>query len=494
MASAITSVDSAVDGERGRIFRDQPRWFSTLFMVDMWERFSFYGMTAILYLYLSAPESEGGFGLSTTNAAAVFGTYMSLMFMSALPGGWLADRVLGARKAVLIGGSLIAAGHYCMSVPARPSLYLGLLFVIAGTGLAKPAISSLVSSPYPNDTERREATISIFYMSIQISAFLAPIITGVLGEKVNWHLGFGAAAVGMTFGLIQYVAGNKRFGEVGVLPERPIERDRLSVVKRRVGYAAAVVVVLLTVDIVTGAFKFQHVLALCGLLIIVLPIVFYRALRRNPGLTEGDRSRLVAYMWLLGGTSVFWLLYAQGGSVLSEFAREHTDRVILGWEVPASWFQSAHPLFILILAPFFAMLWLKMRGKLDVPVKFAGALLFIGVSFLLMSLAAAVAVEAGLVSPAWLLTVFFLQVCGELALAPIAISFAVQIAPEGFTHQYLGLFWLFAALGAGLGGRLAALAENLPLSTYFLVFGLLAVVAGLLIAAGTGRLRRRLVA
>src|SRR5262245_39461065 len=173
-----------------RLFRDQPRWFGTLFMVDVWERFSFYGMTAILYLYFVAPIAQGGLGLAAGDAAALFGTYMSLMFIAALPGGWLADRVLGARRSVLLGGSLIAAGHYTLSVPARPTLYLGLLLVIAGTGLVKPAIGTLISSPYPNDHARREAIVSIFYMSVQIAAFLAPIVTGFLGEKINWHLGF----------------------------------------------------------------------------------------------------------------------------------------------------------------------------------------------------------------------------------------------------------------------------------------------------------------
>jgi proton-dependent oligopeptide transporter, POT family len=497
MATVITErtgASGAAPRAGGRLFRDQPRWFSTLFMVDMWERFSFYGMTAILYLYLSAPAAEGGFGLPAGNAAAVFGTYMSLMFICSLPGGWLADRVLGARKAVLLGGASIALGHYAMSIPARSSLYFGLFFVIIGTGLAKPAISSLVSSPYPNDNERREATMSIFYMSIQISAFLAPVITGILGEKVNWHLGFGAAAVGMTFGLIQYVAGNRQFGDLGMAAERPIDAERLRVVVRRGVYAAGAVIVLFTADAVSGAFKMQHVLALCGVLTITLPIVFFLKLRRNPALDGADRSRLVAFVWLLLGSSVFWLLYAQGGSVLNAFAKDHTDRDVLGWTVPASWFQSAHPLFILALAPLFAVLWVRLGRRVDVPVKFAGALLFVGVSFLLMAVAAQLAIAGGLVSPSWLLVVYLVQVCGELALAPIGISLAVQVAPPGFTHQYLGLFWLFAALGAGIGGQLAQLSEVLPLPTYFLIFGLLACAAGIVLFLAVRALRRRLLA
>ncbi|WP_020673760.1 peptide MFS transporter [Amycolatopsis nigrescens] len=490
----MASVVSGTGARRSslRMFRDQPRWFSTLFMVDMWERFSFYGMTAILYLYLVAPEADGGFGLATGTATALFGTYMSLMFIGALPGGWLADRVLGPRRAVLYGGICIALGHYSMSVPARPFLYLGLLFVILGTGLAKPSIASLVSSPYQGQNEKREATMSVFYMSIQISAFLAPIITGLLGEKVNWHLGFGAAAVGMTFGLLQYIGGSRHFGDLGVLPDRPIESERGRVIARRAGFAIGAVVLLLLADIVSGAFQVEHILGLCGLLTVTLPVVFYLRLRKNPLLGAVDRSRLTAFVVLLGGSSVFWLLYAQGGSVLSRFAEEFTDREVFGGTIPASWFQSAHPVFILICAPLFAMLWLRLGKRVDVPMKFAGALLCAGLSFLLMSLAAQVAVSAGLVSPGWLLGVYLLQVCGELALAPVGLSVAVQVAPDGFTNQYLGLFWLFAALGAGIGGQLARLSTVLPLQTYFLIFGLLACAAGALMALATRGLRRKL--
>ena len=490
----MATVTSGTDQRQGRLrpFRDQPRWFSTLFMVDMWERFSFYGMTAILYLYLVAPETDGGFGLDSGTATALFGTYMALMFIGALPGGWLADRVLGARRAVLYGGSLIALGHCAMAIPVRPFLYVGLLLVILGTGLAKPAMASLVSSPYRGRTEAREATMSVFYMSIQVSALLAPIVTGLLGERVDWHLGFGAAAVGMTIGLIQYVRGGRHFGDLGTQPERPIDAERGRVVARRAAYTVGIVALLAAVDVAAGTFQIEHVLALAGLLVVTLPVVAVTRLRRNPALGAADRSRLSAFVVLLLGSSVFWLLYAQGGSVLTRFAAEFTDRSVGGFVVPASWFQSAHPLFILAVAPVFAMLVLRWGSRADVPMKFAGALLLGGLSFVVMAVAAQLAVAAGVVSPAWLLGAYLLQVVGELALAPVGLSVAVQVAPDGFTNQYLGLFWLFAALGAGLGGQLARLSTVLPLPTYFLVFGAVAMGAGLLMALGARGLRQKL--
>ncbi|MFI5495801.1 peptide MFS transporter [Actinoplanes sp. NPDC051859] len=477
---------------RGGLFRGQPAWFSTLFWMDMWERFSFYGMTAILYLYASAPVADGGFGLAPGSAAALFGTYMSLIFLAALPGGWLADRVLGTRRAVVLGGLGIAAGHAVLSLPVSWSLYVGLLFVIVGTGLLKPAMASLVTSPHRDDDRRREAAMSIFYMSIQLSALLAPVIVGVLAERVAWHLGFGAAAVGMTAGLIVYAFGARRFGDLGLRPAAPLPPDRRRVLGRRTGSALGVAGLLILMGTATGVMRIEHVLMASGLLLLVLPVGYILSLRRIPALTAEDRGRLSAYVVLLLGSSVFWLLYAQGGSVLAMFAKEHTDRVVLGWTVPVSWFQSAHPFFILVLAPLFATLWLRSGRRVDVPVKFAGALVCIGASWLLLAVAAGLAAGGELVSPWWLLTAFLLQVCGELALAPVGLSLAVKVAPAGYTNQYLGLFWLFAAVGAGLGGQLAQLAAGaLALPAYFLLFGVLATAVGAVLAGCVGWLRSR---
>ncbi|MEV6599701.1 peptide MFS transporter [Actinoplanes sp. NPDC051346] len=476
-------------GVAGRLFRGQPAWFSTLFWMDMWERFSFYGMTAILYLYASAPVADGGFGMPAGSAAALFGTYMSLVFLAALPGGWLADRVLGTRRAVVYGGAGIAAGHAVLSLPARWSLYLGLLLVIVGTGLLKPAMATLVTSPHRDDDRRREAAMSIFYMSIQLSALLAPVVVGLLAEKVAWHLGFGAAAVGMTAGLIVYAAGARRFGDLGLRPAAPLPPDRRRVLGRRAGTVVGVVGLVLVMGGASGVIHIEHVLMASGLLLLVLPVGYILALRRIPALTHADRGRLGAFVVLLAGSSVFWLLYAQGGSVLAMFAQQHTDRDIAGWTVPVSWFQSAHPFFILVLAPMFATLWLRLGARVDVPVKFAGALVCVGASWLLLAVAARLA-TGGDVSPGWLLTAFLLQVCGELALAPVGLSLAVKVAPPGYTSQYLGLFWLFAAVGAGLGGQLARLAGSLSLPAYFLLFGGLATAVGVVLAGALRWLRR----
>ncbi|MDA3647652.1 oligopeptide:H+ symporter [Saccharopolyspora indica] len=488
----MTSTTAASSRERGhgRFLFGQPRWFTTIFVVDMWERFSFYGMLAILYLYLVASPADGGFGMDPTTAAAVFGIYMSMVFVTALPGGWIADRVWGPRRSLLFGGVLIALGHISLATPVQGSLFLGLVLIAIGTGLVKPSIAAIVSSAHPGQNEKREAAFSVFYMSTQISALLAPIVTGYLGENVNWHLGFGVAAAGMIVALVHYGLGYKQFEAIAAAP-RPASRAELRVVARRTGIVIGAVAAVFAVDVLSGAFTPRHVLMAIGLTTIVVPVLYFRYLKRQPSLTTGDRRRVSAFLWLLLASALFWMLYAQSGSVLSGFAKDSTDRQVAAFEVPASWFQSAHPLYILLLAPVFAWLWVRMGRRVGVPAKFSGALLFGGAAFVLIAVAAVQAAD-GLVSPLWLLAAYLLQVCGELALAPVGLSMAAQVAPRGFTNQMLGLFWLFAALGVGVGGQLAGLLAVLPQPLYFGSLGLVAVVAGVLLGFSAKRLFRRL--
>ncbi|WP_092535637.1 peptide MFS transporter [Amycolatopsis arida] len=482
----MTTTRAAGD-PMGRTFLGRPRWFATLFMVDIWERFSFYGMTAILYLYLAAPTEGGGFGMDGGAAAAVFGLYMASMFLAALPGGWLADRVLGPRRAVAVGAVTIALGHYAMAVPARPFLFVGLVLVVTGTGLVKPAISWLVSQPDRGDAERREATFSLFYMSIQVSALIAPLVTGFLGERVNWHLGFGAAALGMTFGVAQYLAGARRMGDLGVAPPDPVDPLVLRRVLRRTALWTGVPVALVAVDVLSGLFVPQHLLMLLGLALVAVPVVAVFRLRRNPALDAGDRRRLRTFVWLMLASAVFWALYAQSGSVLSGFARDDIDRVVFGLEVPASWFQSTHPLFVLFLAPVFAWLWPRLGERASAPVKFGGALVVGGISWLILG--SAVAAEVDRVHMGWLLLAYALLAMGELTIGPVGLALAARVAPEGMTNRYLGLFWVFAAVGAGLGGQLAQAASALPLAQYFLLVGVAVGAVGCVLLAVARSLR-----
>ncbi|MGA4850170.1 peptide MFS transporter [Streptomyces sp. G5(2025)] len=465
--------------------------FTTLLAVDLWERFSFFGMAAILVLYLTASEARGGMGMAPQSATAIFAAYMSLTFMAGLPGGWLADRVLGARRAVLLGGVLITCGHAVLAVPVTGTLYAGLLLVVAGTGLVKPAMAAMVAGVGGDGQGRREAAFSLFYMCIQISALIAPVVTGLLAERVAWHLGFAAAAFGMTAGLIQFALGRRRYGDVGARPPRPMPRPEAAAMLRRAAWATGTVGALLVVPAACGLLPLPVVLAVLGVTTVALPFWYLRSLRRTHALGAAPERRLAGFTALMAASAAFWMIFAQSGSVLSLFAERHTDRDLLGFEVPASWFQSVHPLFVLMVAPLFARLWLRAGPRVDVPVKFAGALIAAGLSFLLMAVAARLA-EHGPVGPQWLLLVYLLYSCGEIALAPAGLALAATVAPPGSTSRLLAVNGMFGAVGVVVGGQLFRLTAVLSPAAYFLLVGAFVLVVGAAVALGTPQLRRLL--
>ncbi|MEJ3750556.1 oligopeptide:H+ symporter [Actinomycetes bacterium KLBMP 9797] len=473
-----------------RTFLGQPRWFGTLFVVDMWERFSFYGMLAILYLYLVATPAEGGLGMSTGDAAALSGLYLALVFMAALPGGWVADRLLGARKATLYGGLFIAAGHACLAVPTAPALYPGLGLIVVGTGLVKPSMAAMVGDIYRGHPERREAAFSLFYMSIQVSALIAPVVTGYTAERIDWHLGFGIAAVGMLFGLAHYVIGLRHLDGVGALPANPLPpAARARVLRRAAGWGGGPAL-LLCLGVASGLLGFRQVLAVVGVLVLAVPIAYFVVLLRRPAMAP-HRDRLRAFAWMLAASAVFWMLFAQVPALLNLFAKESVARTVAGFEVPASWFQSVQPLFLLALAPLFAALWLRLGGRVGAPPKFAVGLACGALAFGVMAVAAAQATR-GPVSALWLLTVYLLIVCGELVIAPVGLSLAAEVAPRGFTSQILGLFWLFAALGVASGGQVARIATAVPDAAYYLALAAASAVAAAGVAVAARVLTRRL--
>ncbi|MER7750792.1 oligopeptide:H+ symporter [Kitasatospora sp. NPDC097643] len=472
----------------------RPRWFVTLFGTDMWERFSFYGMLAILFLFANAPKEDGGLGLSTADAGMLFGVYMATVFLSAIPGGWLGDRILGSYRATLYGAVTIGCGHLTMTLPSVPTVYLGLLLIGLGSGLLKPNLAGLLSSCYPReDAARRDAGFAVFYTSIQLSSLLAPLVVGAVGEGANWHLGFGAAALGMAFGVLQYVRGADSFGEVGRVPERPATGTERRRVARVSGAALAVVAVLITADVLAGTFTIRHVLGLIALLSLSAPVICFRRLLRNPEVAEPDRVRIRGYVWLFLAAALFWGLQVQGGSLLSLFARDFTDRRAFGVVVPASWFQSATPLFVLLLAPLFAWLWLRSGERISATAKFALGMVLMSLGLLVMAVAAATAHGEAKASPFWLLLAYLLMGAGEAAFAPVGMSVTTAVAPQAFLSQMVGVFWLSAALGAGVGSNaLKAVGGDASHPGLFLALGTPALLAGLALVAAARPLTRRL--
>ncbi|MEV6522584.1 peptide MFS transporter [Longispora sp. NPDC051575] len=487
MSDITASAEATTDGEG---FFGHPRALSTLFLTEMWERFSYYGMRALLVLYLTATVANGGLGWGDGDADALYGVYVAMVYLMALPGGWIADRLLGARRSVLWGGMIIAAGHYAMILPSVPTFFVGLALITIGTGLLKPNISAMVGKLYSPDDVRRDAGFSIFYMGINLGAFIAPLITGYLGEKVNWHIGFGVAAIGMSLGVVQYVLGRKRLHGVGDEPTNPLTPAERPAVVRWLLIGVGAVAVLLLLAALTGTLSVSRVVTGLTVFTVLVAIGYFGRIFLDKSLDSDERSRMKAYVWLFLFAAAFWLIYDQAGSVLNRFARDETDRVVFGWDMPASWLQSVNPIFVIIGSPLFAILWLKAGHRLSTPLKFSMGLVLNGVSFMLMAAAAKAAVGGNLVSPLWLVAVYALQVCGELCLSPVGLSATTKLAPAKYASQMLGLWFLSTAVGDAIGGQVAKIGENYSQPAYFMVLGVASVVLGVAAIGFTRQLHR----
>jgi proton-dependent oligopeptide transporter, POT family len=496
--------------ERGRsgrsasAFRGHPPGLSTLFFTEMWERFSYYGMRALLILFMTAATVEGGLGLEVATAGAIYGLYTAAVYLAAVPGGWLADRVIGLRQAVLVGGLLIAAGHFTMALPAATDLlgrlvpfYLGLALIVVGTGLLKPNVSALVGELYGEGDARRDAGFSIFYMGINLGAFAAPLVTSYLGERVDWHLGFAAAGVGMLLGVVQYLAGQDRLEDAGVGRRAAAERAASTGTRGRsaaVGMVALLVLLVLfqtlgVVDLGTAV----GIAGASGLILLLLSLAYFGALLSDRSLEGAERRRIGAIVVLFFFSAIFWAGFEQGGSSLNLFARDLTDRMVLGWEIPAGFLQSVNSLFIILLAPLFAWLWIRLaaRGREpSSPVKFAFGLVALGAGFLVMAFASAAALSGGTVSPAWLILTYLLHSVGELALSPVGLSTVTKLAPKKMAGQMMGVWFLSISLGSLMAGQVAGLYGALPLPRLFGAVAVTVVAGGVLLLLLTRPLRK----
>jgi POT family proton-dependent oligopeptide transporter len=464
----------------------RPRWFRTLFITDLWERFGFFGLQSLMVLFVSTSTQSGGLGLPTAEAAALTGSWIGLTFMLGGPGGWVGDRLLGVRPTMVLGGVVIVAGHFALALPAAWSSALGLVLVSAGTGLYKPNHQAITNMMY-GDSDRREAGLSWMFMGVQIGTLLAPLVVGLIGEMVSFRLGFTVTGVVMAIGVAQLMLGVQRFGGVGERPTRPLDAAARARLKRRTLIISSVVVVLGMAAAMGGALTVGMLLALFGMAALIAPIWSYISLYRNKGLRPVDRARMRAFLWILVVWTMFFMIVAQGGSVLLLFAKDSTDRELFGLTVPTSWFQAANPFFLLVLSPVFA--WALPRIKGGLPIKFSIALTLGGGSFVLMAWAASFAMDGAKVSPLWLMVVFAMQACGELVIMVVAIAAASEILPRAYISQVIGLLSLFGALGGGLGSQIVLLAQNLPAVVYYLTYGLAAVVLGVVVG-----LRRKSIA
>ena len=431
MASPTVPATAPLPAEQQ--WAGHPRGLATLFMTEMWERFSYYGMRAFLILYMTAPALAGGLELSVADAASIYGTYTGSVWGAAILGGIVADRYLGAYYAVLLGGIVIALGHFTLAFESIGFFYAGLAFIVVGTGLLKPNVSTLVGALYREGDARRDAGFSIFYMGINLGALLGPLVAGYLAQRVDWHAGFAAAGFGMALGLVQYTLGRRHLADaIGRIDARPVEtRD-------------------------AGA----------------------------PGASAApDRAewkRILAVVIFFAFASLFWGAYEQAGSTLNLFADRYTRLELFGFGFPSSWFQSVQPIFVIILAPFFAWLWVRLGPREpSSPAKFALGLLFAGLAFLLLVPAGALAQSAeGIrISPWWLIGAYFITELGELCLSPVGLSVVTKISPVRFVGMMMGVWFLSNAAGNKLAGWAAGFFATMPLDELFGTVAAVSLVA-----------------
>jgi len=472
----VTPADPLAPKAADRRFFGHPLGLRTLFFTEMWERFSYYGMRALLILFMTAPAAEGGLGFDDKTATALYGLYVAAVYLVALPGGWVADRLLGAQKAIWNGGILIMIGHFTLALPGfsealpgRPIFFLGLLFVVLGTGLLKPNISAIVGQLYPDGGARRDAGFSLFYMGINLGAMLGPLACSYLGENVNWHYGFGAAGVGMLFGLIQYRCLRGHLGGIGESPA-PVENEEAGRRARRrnrmllgggVGLLVVVVILLLTRAIRVNPVQLARG---TGMLILLLAMSFFAWLLLFGRLSRVERRRVVVVAVFFLASAVFWSGFEQAGSTLNLFAERYTDRSFLGGffpagEHPAGYYQSVNALFILLLAPWFGWLWITLSARLlepSAPLKFAFGLIFLAAGFAVMAIGSfRVLQSAEKVWPTWLILTYLFHTFGELCLSPIGLSWVTKLAPARFVGQMMGLWFTATSLGNLMSGLIA---------------------------------------
>ncbi|EWT02379.1 diguanylate cyclase [Intrasporangium oryzae NRRL B-24470] len=485
-----TPRSSAAD----RGFLGHPTGLSTLFFVELWERFSYYGMRAILLYFLVDTAANGGLGIAESTGAAVVAIYGASVYLLSVIGGFAADRLVGARRSTLYGGLVIMTGHLCLAVPAAATAWLGIVLVALGTGLLKPNISTMVGRLYSDDDPRRDAGFSIFYMAINIGALLSPLVVAFLRNNWGYHAGFSAAAVGMAIALVWFVLGRRTLRGSGDDVPNPLgaeERGKVLVL----GISALVAFV--AVVLLAGVWRdtlLDQVIDAISIVAILVPIAYFTMMFRSPKVEAQERSHLAAYIPLWIGAMLFWMIFEQAAGKMALFASDNTVKQVAGVTIDPEWFQSVNPLAIIVLAPVFGWIWTKRAGRFpSTPMKFVLGVGLIGLSALAMSWA--FATYQGNTAPVIVLTsVFVLQTVAELCLSPVGLSATTRLAPRAFTSQAMALWFLGSAAGQAIAAQLITGMADLPDSQYYAVLGIMTLAFTAVLFALVPWISRRMAA
>ncbi|WP_028538413.1 peptide MFS transporter [Paenibacillus sp. J14] len=475
-----------------RGFFGHPKGLFTLFFTEFWERFSYYGMKAILTYYMYYELSRGGLGMEESVALAIMSIYGSLVYMSGIIGGWFADRIFGESRAIFYGGILIMLGHIALAIPGSVALFfVSMVLIVLGTGLLKPNVSSVVGELYSEQDPRRDAGFSIFYMGINLGAFIAPLIVGTIGLDYNFHLGFGIAAIGMFFGLAIFAYTRKRnLGLAGTFVPSPLSPAERKKVFLRIGLGVLLLAIIVAIAIPSGWLTFNSFIVIVGILGLLIPTSYFVVMYRSPRTSKVERSRLIAYIPLFIAAIMFWAIQEQGSTILANYADKRTQLDYAGFHISPAWFQSLNPLFIITLAPVFAWFWLKLgKRQPTIPKKFALGLLFAGLSFLVILLPAYFGGENSLVNPLWLVLSYFIVVLGELCLSPVGLSATTKLAPSAFSSQTMSLWFLASAAAQAINAQVVKFYSPATEMAYFGVIGGIAIVLGILLLALSSKIQ-----
>lgn len=483
-------------------FFGHPAGLRTLFLTELWERFSYYGMRALLILFMTAPIATGGLGWDTAKAGPIYGMYTASVYLMSLPGGWIADRLIGQRKAVFWGGVIIMCGHIVLAIPSVNSFYAGLLLVVLGTGLLKPNISTIVGQLYSAEDARRDAGFSIFYMGINIGALLAPLVTASLAQEQwfkdiligwgldpasSWHWGFGATAVGMFLGLVWYVLDKKSLGEAGL---HPVVADEAEAARLRGMFWKGVALVVIVAVAIFGL-QASGIIALTvgkvsntfGTLLLLTVVAFFAWVFMSGGWTYEEKKQLRVIAVLFLGASVFWSVFEQAGSTLSLFAERSTRNEVFGISFGSGKWQSINSLWVVALAPVFAILWVRLgKRNPSSAAKFALGLLFVSLGFALMVPAAQLAASGDRVGWWWLMGCYLLHTIGEMCLSPVGLSAMTKLAPARVGSLMMGVWFMATSVGSFLGGQVAGMYEKFSLPQLFGVVALYALFFAVVLA------------
>jgi POT family proton-dependent oligopeptide transporter len=470
----------------------QPRGLATLFLTEMWERFTYYGMRAVLILFMVAAVPQGGLGLDDKTSSAIYGLYIGGTYLLGLFGGWIADRLLGAQRAVLSGGLFIMAGNAMLAVGNTPVFFLGLLVVVIGVGLLKPNASAMVAALYPEGGSRRDAGFSLFYMGINLGALLGSILVPLFAAWLGWRWGFALPALGMGVGLAQFLWTRHYLGAAGLAAS---DEKRGSWAPVMVFLAALAVI---AVAALTGLLKIDAVALAdsASWAMLALGVVYFAYLLIFAGLTRVERNRALVMVALVAASVMFWAGYEQTGASFNLFADRYTDRHIFGWDMPAGVLQGVNPIFVIVFAPVFAALWISLgrRGRdLTASAKFGAGLILLGLGFMVMYFAARHVLAGEVVLPTWLVLTYLLHTFAELCLSPVGLSYMSKLAPPRFVGQVMGMWFLSLALGSNMAGQLtgqydASHLESLP--TLFLKIFWYGVIGGLVMLLLTPLVKR----